>query len=51
VWDRPQANSLTQKTSTPDYHAVIEAIARSALLRLLVDGTAAGIESCYPACG
>lgn len=47
------ANSLTKKATTPDYRAVVEAIARRDQLRLLVDGMTAannlGLTDAVPA--
>ena len=41
LYDRPSLNSLTKRPTTPDYRAVIQAIARRDNLRLLVDGMTA----------
>ncbi|PFH10134.1 Transcriptional regulator, AbiEi antitoxin, Type IV TA system [Collimonas sp. PA-H2] len=41
LYDRPTLNSLTKRPTTPDYRAVVEAIARRDQLRLLVDGMTA----------
>jgi hypothetical protein len=39
--DRPIINSLTKRPTSPDYRAVVDAIARRDRLRLLVDGMTA----------
>lgn len=53
LYDRPTINSLTQRPTTPDYRAVVEAIARRDQLRLLVDGMTAandlGLTDAVPA--
>ncbi|MGH8034228.1 MAG: DUF6088 family protein, partial [Lysobacterales bacterium] len=41
LYDSPRLNSLTKRPTTPDYRAVVEAIARRDHLRLLVDGMTA----------
>ncbi len=41
LYDRPAVNSLTKRPTTPDYRAVVDAIARRDQLRLLVDGMTA----------
>lgn len=41
LYDRPTLNTLTKRPTTPDYRAVVEAIARRDRLRLLVDGMTA----------
>ncbi len=41
LYDKPTLNRLTKRPTTPDYRAVIEAIARRDQLRLLVDGMTA----------
>lgn len=41
LYDRPIINRLTQRPTTPDYRAIIDAIARRDQLRLLVDGMTA----------
>ncbi|WP_426344098.1 DUF6088 family protein [Pseudoduganella sp. R-32] len=41
LYDRPKQNRLTKRASTPDYRAVVDAIARRDNLRLLVDGMTA----------
>ena len=38
LYDRPTLNRLTKQPTTPDYRAVVDAIARRDQLRLLVDG-------------
>lgn len=38
LYDKPIINRLTQRPTTPDYRAIIDAIARRDQLRLLVDG-------------
>jgi len=53
LYDRPTLNSLTKRPTTPDYRAVVEAIARRDQLRLLVDGMTAandlGLTDALPA--
>ena len=53
LYDRPATNSLTQRVTTPDYRAIIDAIARRDQLRLLVDGMTAandlGLTDAVPA--
>jgi hypothetical protein len=53
LYDKPTLNRLTKRPTTPDYHAVIEAIARRDQLRLLVDGMTAandlGLTDAVPA--
>ncbi|MDB5795301.1 MAG: hypothetical protein JWR25_1680 [Noviherbaspirillum sp.] len=53
LYDRPRLNSLTKRPTTPDYRAVVEAIARRDQLRLLVDGMTAandlGLTDAVPA--
>lgn len=53
LYDRPKLNSLTKRFTTPDYRAVLEAIARRDNLRLLVDGMTAandlGLTDAVPA--
>ncbi|WP_420993007.1 DUF6088 family protein [Cupriavidus sp. 30B13] len=53
LYDRPTTNRLTKKPSTPDYRAVIAAIARRDQLRVLVDGLTAandlGLTDAVPA--
>ena len=41
LYDRPRRNQLTNKMSVPDYHRVIEAVARRDQTRMLVDGMTA----------
>ena len=41
LYDRPIINSLTKRPTSPDYRAVVDAIARRDRLRLLVDGMTA----------
>lgn len=41
LYDKPTLNRLTKRSTTPDYRAVVEAIARRDQLRLLVDGMTA----------
>lgn len=41
LYDRPEMNSLTKKVATPDYRAVLDALARRDQLRMLVDGITA----------
>jgi Family of unknown function (DUF6088) len=53
LYDRPTLNRLTKRSTTPDYRAVVEAIARRDQLRLLVDGMTAandlGLTDAVPA--
>lgn len=53
LYDRPTINSLTKRQTTPDYRAVVDAIARRDQLRLLVDGMTAandlGLTDAVPA--
>jgi hypothetical protein len=53
LYDRPVLNRLTKRPTTPDYRAVVEAIARRDQLRLLVDGMTAandlGLTDAVPA--
>jgi len=41
LYDKPAVNQLTNRVTTPDYRAVIDAIARRDHLRMLVDGMTA----------
>lgn len=53
LYDRPAINGLTKRTSTPDYRAVVDALARRDQTRLLVDGMTAandlGLTDAVPA--
>ena len=53
LYDKPTLNRLTKRSTTPDYRAVVEAIARRDQLRLLVDGMTAandlGLTDAVPA--
>ena len=53
LYDRPAINSLTKRPSTPDYRAVVDALARRDQTRLLVDGMTAandlGLTDAVPA--
>ncbi|MDO5623142.1 MAG: DUF6088 family protein [Pseudomonadota bacterium] len=53
LYDRPTMNGLTNRPSSPDYRAVVDAIARRDQLRLLVDGMTAandlGLTDAVPA--
>jgi hypothetical protein len=53
LYDKPHINSLTKRPTTPDYRAVIDAVARRDNLRLLVDGMTAandlGLTDAVPA--
>lgn len=53
LYDKPTRNSLTKRPTTPDYRAVVEAIARRDWLRMLVDGMTAandlGLTDAVPA--
>lgn len=53
LYDRPNVNSLTKRSTVPDYLAVLEALARRDQLRMLVDGMTAandlGLTNAVPA--
>ena len=53
LYDKPKFNRLTKRPTTPDYRAVVEAIARRDQLRMLVDGMTAandlGLTDAVPA--
>lgn len=53
LYDKPTLNGLTKRPTTPDYRAVVAAIARRDQLRLLVDGMTAandlGLTDAVPA--
>ena len=53
LYDKPKLNNLTKRPTSPDYRAVVEAIARRDQLRLLVDGMTAandlGLTDAVPA--
>src|SRR3989339_1442611 len=53
LYDKPTINRLTKRPTTPDYRAVVDAIARRNQLRLLVDGMTAandlGLTDAVPA--
>lgn len=53
LYDRPNINSLTKRSTVPDYRAVLDAIARRDQLRMLVDGMTAandlGLTDAVPA--
>ena len=53
LYDRPAINRLTKRPTSPDYRAVVDAIARRDRLRLLVDGMTAandlGLTDAVPA--
>ena len=53
LYDKPSINRLTQRPTTPDYRAIVDAIARRDQLRLLVDGMTAandlGLTDAIPA--
>jgi hypothetical protein len=53
LYDQPTINRLTKRSTTPDYRAVIDAIARRDQLRMLVDGMTAandlGLTDAVPA--
>ena len=53
LYDRPTVNRLTKRPTTPDYRAVVDAIARRDQLRMLVDGMTAandlGLTDAVPA--
>ena len=53
LYDRPTVNSLTKRSTVPDYRAVLDALARRDQLRMLVDGMTAandlGLTNAVPA--
>ncbi len=53
LYDRPAISRLTKRATTPDYRAVVDAIARRDRLRLMVDGMTAandlGMTNAVPA--
>lgn len=53
LYDRPNVNSLTKRSTVPDYRAVLDALARRDHLRMLVDGMTAandlGLSDSVPA--
>lgn len=53
LYDRPAINSLTKRSTVPDYRAVLDALARRDQLRMLVDGMTAandlGLTDAVPA--
>ena len=53
LYDKPGVNRLTQRPTTADYRAIVEAIARRDQLRMLVDGMTAandlGLTDAVPA--
>lgn len=53
LYDQPTVNRLTKRPTTPDYRAVVDAIARRDQLRMLVDGMTAandlGLTDAVPA--
>ena len=53
LYDWPTINSLTKRPTSPDYRAIVDAIARKDQLRLLVDGMTAandlGLTEAVPA--
>jgi hypothetical protein len=53
LYDKPSFNSLTGKSTVPDYRAVIEAVARRDKVRCLIDGMTAantlGLTNAVPA--
>lgn len=53
LYDRPTVNSLTRRSTVPDYRAVLDALARRDQLRMLVDGMTAandlGLTDAVPA--
>ena len=53
LYDRPTLNTLTKRSSTPDYRAVVDALSRRDQTRLLVDGMTAandlGLTDAVPA--
>jgi hypothetical protein len=53
LYDKPSINRLTQRPTTPEYRAIVDAIARRDQLRMLVDGMTAandrGLTDAVPA--
>ena len=53
LYDHPTVNSLTKRSTVPDYRAVLDALARRDQLRMLVDGMTAandlGLTDAVPA--
>jgi hypothetical protein len=53
LYDRPALNKLTERPATPDYRAIVDALARRDQTRLLVDGMTAandlGLTDAVPA--
>ena len=53
LYDRPALNSLTKRPASPDYRAVVDALARRDQARILVDGMTAandlGLTNAVPA--
>ena len=53
IYDRPNINSLTKRSTVPDYRAILDAVARRDQLRMLVDGMTAandlGLTDAVPA--
>ena len=53
LYDRPTVNSLTKRSTVPDYRAVLDALVRRDQLRMLVDGMTAandlGLTDAVPA--
>ena len=53
LYDRPNFNNLTKRSTVPDYRAVLDALARRDQLRMLVDGMTAandlGLTDAVPA--
>jgi hypothetical protein len=42
LYDQPRMNALTGQPTAPDYRSVIDAVARRAQVRVLIDGMTAG---------
>lgn len=53
LYDRPSLNSITKRPSSPDYRAIVDALARRDQARILVDGMTAandlGLTDAVPA--
>ena len=53
LYDRPKINKLTKRPTSPDYRAVLDALARRDQVRLLIDGLTAandlGLTTAVPA--
>jgi Family of unknown function (DUF6088) len=53
LYDRPTINSLTRRPTVPDYRAILDALSRRDVIRMLVDGLTAandlGLSDAVPA--